>query len=770
MRIQRIAAPVAVLLAALGCGSDTPSGPKVGPAARLDVSTAPATTAPAGSAGGTFAVKAVDAAGAGVSGSLVSFSTVGAVTVSPVTAMTDASGVASTSVTIGTAAGPATVRASVAGVTTAVSATINIVAGPVVKIAVSPKTARLLSLGDTVRITASAQDQYGNPATGNAITYLSATSSIATVDGTGLVKVVGQGGTSAIIASSNGKADTTVVTVLAAGASPCTGLATATPMNIGDLQTLNAAQYGCFTGSTAGAEYGIVAFNSSTDAANALSVSVTGLGLGALSSSYEAPFAGSLALRSVSTRGLAAPQANTEFHLDLMTQARARFAGGFSQARAARQASYSRSTTGFTPTANRSVIPATAKVGDIIRMNVSAGVCDSTNHPMRVAAIGTKSIVLADTLNPVGGFTDADYTRFAARFDTLVYPLGVNAFGPPSDQDGNGKVAILFTRSVNELTPVGATYYVGGFFNPRDLFPKVDTSNPRNNCPGSNEGEMFYMLVPAPDGINGVKHTAGFVDSITTGVIAHEFQHLINAGYRLRVGSMATAFEETWLNEGLSHIAEELLYYRESGVQTRVNLTTAGIRDTSLNRDSFNYWKSDAASNFARLLSYLRNPGATSPIGADDELATRGASWSFLRYAADRLGTSDGTLWQRLAQSDMTGLATLQSGIGTDPLPLFRDWTVANFVDDLGISSDTKYMHRSWNFRDIYSKNYLNFKTYQLKVTDLPDKVKADFTVRGASASYMRLAVPAGKEGFMTFSSGGGAPTAPLQFIVVRTK
>ena len=156
MRIQRIAAPVAVLLAALGCGSDTPSGPKVGPAARLDVSTAPAATAPAGSSGGTFAVKAVDAAGAGVSGSLVSFSTVGAVTVSPVTAMTDASGVASTSVTIGTAAGPATVRASVTGVTTAVSATINIVAGPVVKIAVSPKTARLLSLGDTVRITASA--------------------------------------------------------------------------------------------------------------------------------------------------------------------------------------------------------------------------------------------------------------------------------------------------------------------------------------------------------------------------------------------------------------------------------------------------------------------------------------------------------------------------------------------------------------------------------------------------------------------------------------
>ena len=199
-----------------------------------------------------------------------------------------------------------------------------------------------------------------------------------------------------------------------------------------------------------------------------------------------------------------------------------------------------KSDTATAPNLNVEPIPTPSgplKLGDVVSVNVNGdSACRApVLHPAKVVAIGSKALILNDTLNP-RGFTDADFQRFAARFDTLVYPLDVNAFGPPSDQDGNGKVAILFTRTVNELTPVGANYYVGGFFNPRDLFPKVDPSKPSNNCPGSNEGEMFYMLVPAPDGINGVKHTAGFVDSISTGIIAHEFQHLINAGHRLRAG------------------------------------------------------------------------------------------------------------------------------------------------------------------------------------------------------------------------------------------
>jgi hypothetical protein len=52
----------------------------------------------------------------------------------------------------------------------------------------------------------------------------------------------------------------------------------------------------------------------------------------------------------------------------------------------------------------------------------------------------------------------------------------------------------------------------------------------------------------------------------------------------------------------------------------------------------------------------------------------------------------------------------------------------------------------------------------------LSDATPVTATVHGSSASYYRFAVPAGSDATFTFSSGGGAPSASLQFTVVRTK
>ena len=770
MRIHIVAALAASLLGASACGSDGGSAPQAGPAASVSVTASPPASAAVGSSAGTFTVKVVDAKGLGVAGNLVTFSTTGAATVSPTSATTDASGLASTQVTLGTVTGTAAIRANAAGVTTAVASVINVIAGAASKVVVTPKAIRLVSVGDTARIVASAQDQYGNLAGANTISYSVVDASLVSVDQTGLVRALKQGGTTFVISSSSGKADTTVATVLAAGASICTGLVNPTAMNVGDVQTFSGAQYGCLPGSAAGAEFAMTMFNSSVDQVNAQNVSVTGSGVATPPSTFTSPMSGTIALRSVFGRSSTpAPPLDESFHLQLQARAGAQFKGGFARARAAwkTQASRSLSPTGLN-TVSRAVIPAAAQVGDVFPLNVSANICTgAVNHGVRVAALGTKSIILTDTLNPAGGFTDADYQRFAARFDTLVHPLVVGAFGAPSDLDNNGRVAIIFTRSVNELVDSTSGFFVGGFFNPRDIFPKKGQTT-ADDCPGSNEGEMFYMVVPAPSGINGVKHTTGFVDSVTTGIIAHEFQHLINAGRRYYINTAATDFEEVWLNEGLSHIAEELLYYRESGLAPRANLNDTTIR--IINRPTYGFWKSDAASNFSRLLPFLRSPGANSLFANNDELATRGAAWSFLRYAADRLGTTDGTIWQRFANSTVTGLATLQSVFGSDPVPLIRDWNVANIMDDYPGNADPRFTHPSWNFRDIYTKTFLNIPNYPLRVTGLSDNVKTDFQIRGGSSSYARVAMAPGKDGLLTFSSGGGLPNSSLQFIVVRTK
>ncbi len=772
MRIHRstlAAALAASLFTAVACSSDsgTGTGSGGGTPVRVDVVSSPAAIGAAGSVAAAFTVKVVDAKGVGVPNVVVTFSSTGAVTVSPASVTTDASGSATTQVALSTIVGSGTVRATTAGVSTAATSAISVVAGATTKLVNTPKALRFFNVGDTARISTVAQDQFGNAANG-AVTYSVVDGTLVSVDQAGLVRVIRQPGTTLVISSSSSRADTTVITVLAVGASNCTGVATVTPMNVGDVQTFTGTQYACLNGATSGAEFALVAFNSSTDPTNPLTVAVTGNGLAPVPSTIKLASTGTVALRSaIGSKAAALPLLDDDFHLRLLAESNQQFKGALPHARMARRAAVSRSITG-NGTVSYSGIPATAKVGDIVTLNVSSGICGGAiNHGLRVEAIGTKSIVLADTLNPSGGFTNADFQRISARFDTLVYPLDVGAFGAPSDFDNNGKVAILFTRTVNEMVDSTSGYFVGGFFNPRDLFPKVG-STPGENCAGSNEGEMFYMLVPAPSGINGVKHTTGFVDSITTGIVAHEFQHLINGGRRMYINTAANDFEEVWLNEGLSHIAEELLYYRESGMTPRMNLTDSLIR--IINRPTYGFWKSDAASNFSRLLQYLRNPSGNSPYGNDDALPTRGATWQFLRYLADRLGTTDGTLWQRFDNSTVTGLATLQSVIGTAPTPYFRDWAVANYVDDLGVNSDPRFMHASWNFRDIFTNTFLNIPTYPLAVTSLLDDTKQNLSVRGGSASYLRFAMPAGKEGLLTFSSGGGAPSTPLQFIVVRTK
>jgi hypothetical protein len=278
---------------------------------------------------------------------------------------------------------------------------------------------------------------------------------------------------------------------------------------------------------------------------------------------------------------------------------------------------------------------ASLEVGDLVRLNVN-GEQNCTNgiyHIARVEAIGDKSMILADTLNPKNGFTTADYQRYAAKFDTLIYPLDEGAFGAPTDIDNNGRVGIIFTRAVNELTPAGSDQYVGGFTFSRDLFPKVGTDR-AEACETSNQGEYFYALAPDPLGtINSNPRSTDFVDKATVPVLAHELQHLINVSRLLYVNTTATAYEEVWLDEGLAHIAEELLFYRESRTAPRTNLDLDAIRARSAIVTAFN---EDMIGNAGRYGSYLEAPNTSSPYASGDELTTRGAAWDFLRYLADQ--------------------------------------------------------------------------------------------------------------------------------------
>jgi hypothetical protein len=242
------------------------------------------------------------------------------------------------------------------------------------------------------------------------------------------------------------------------------------------------------------------------------------------------------------------------------------------------------------------------------------------------------------------------------------------------------------------------------------------------------------------------------VDSVTTSVLAHEFQHLINSSRRLYVTPNVEDFEETWLNEGLSHIAEELLFLHEADLTPRRNLDAPTIRGNGEIRSAFN---ADQASNVARYREYLLKPSESSPFSDDDSLETRGATWNLLRYLADRKAgssTSDVATWQALVNTARTGVANLAAVFGADIGAKVRDWAVSHYTDDLVSGLPAEFTQPSWNFRNIYPALAGAANVYPLEVKSLTGG-SASGTLIGAGAVYYRFSIPANATATITLTA-----------------
>jgi hypothetical protein len=384
-----------------------------------------------------------------------------------------------------------------------------------------------------------------------------------------------------------------------------------------------------------------------------------------------------------------------------------------------------------------------------------------------VAAISDGAIILADTANPAGGFTDAEYRELADIFDTLVNPVDTSAFGAPSDIDNNRRVGILFTRAVNDLTPRGATSIVLGFYYIRDLLPRT---SPFGLCPGSNVGEMFYLMVPDPNGTTSDARPKAFVQGVTVATIAHEYQHLINASRRMYITEAPQVDEEIWLNEGLSHIAEELVFFHSSGRTPRANIDGSLLGLGSETRMLFDKYQ---RGNFSRYREYLQAPEPNSPLSDDGRLATRGATWSFLRYLADRSRTTDGDLWHKLVNSRWTGTTNLDAalvGTGTKSLEALQDWSMSLAADDIVATTNAQLQQTSWNFVSAMPATGISM-SYPLFTRFLTDADNMAVTIRGGGSSYLRFVVRQDNEALIQINGFGGAPLpAGIRINVVRIR
>lgn len=369
-----------------------------------------------------------------------------------------------------------------------------------------------------------------------------------------------------------------------------------------------------------------------------------------------------------------------------------------------------------------------------------------------VVAVSEHAIVVADPANPKGGFTTAEYEDLARTFDEVIHPILTDYFGEPADIDGNGRIIIYYTRAVNELTPRGAAGYVGGFFHTRDLFPKK-AGGGLSGCSTSNEAEMFYLMVPDPDGtINGNRRGKDLVRNATLGTIAHELQHLINASRRLHVNK-APSFESPWLNEALSHIAEELVFYHAADLSPRENITALRLLSSPRRVDAFNAYQ---VFNFGRLDWFFKFTESHAAYSDSTKLGDRGAGWHFLRYIADRISADEHDLWFRLVNSTATGLDNLRQAIGQDPLPLYRDWAITAYTDDLVANVAPIYQQPSWNHYSVMPS--VSFQP--LQPTILQNGSPHHALLKSGGTRYLKFTVAAdhGAE-LQVAPSSAGSPT-----------
>lgn len=762
-----------VLVAGLAaaCGGENVAGPPPTPATlRVDSGNGqqgivgqPLTT--------PLSVTVLDANGRPIGDVRVTFSAApGSGTVTPTAVQTNSAGVASSLWTLGTQPGTATATASVSGVPAATFTAVVRAAAAAVVVALPGRLD--LGVGDTARVVANARDAFGNVVTQVALNWSTLEPAVATVTD-GLVTAVGQGSARIVVAATGpggAIADTVPVTVGPAGASVC-GSRTVVSPAVGEVVPLTSTLEGaerCIGADVAGAEFALVAINTSATFGTLVGLDALTLGVGA------APPARAVADASLFGAAAAAPPTTLAPPVEL------RGDGGFHDALRRRErrelaehVAVARETFAGgrrAPTMLAAQV-APPTVGSLVTLNAQtlSACTQANNRTGRVVAVSQRAIIVADTANPTGGYTDAEYASIAATFDTLTYPLDVEYFGEPTDIGGTGRITLFYTRAVNQLTPGGANFVIGGFFFARDLYPKA-ARNGLPACATSNEREMMYLLVADPNGqVNGNVRTKNDVTRLNRTTVAHELQHLINAGRRLHLTPGANPNEEVWLDEGLAHTAEELLYFRLAGFGSRENLARSTVAANSAAAELFTGY---AAQNFARWTGYLRAPELQSPYAPNDSLSTRGAAWHFLRYAAGRQPGSEAAFYRRLVSGPATGLTNLSAALPSGALASWlRDWAIAVFADDLATPLAPEYTLPAWNFRSILPALTIGGQplgSYPLATRPMTAGTIRSVALAGGGSTYLRFSVGPARRALVSVSRNGGAPPASVQLAVIR--
>lgn len=276
-----------------------------------------------------------------------------------------------------------------------------------------------------------------------------------------------------------------------------------------------------------------------------------------------------------------------------------------------------------------------------------------------VRCVGSNVIFYVDTSVPASVLPNADVTTLCNEFNTVASNEQA-LLGSTSDINSDGKFAVLMTKQINRLGALGGGI-ITGYFYASDLYSRSSSNTV------SNEREIIYTMVPDPEGEYGTAISNEFaMSNLLPAVLPHELQHAISYNRHVLVNGGSP--EENWLNEGMSHLVEDLMGY---GVE-----------------------------NPSRYAMFLSSPSTYGVVTqSSPNLMERGAAYLFMRFLYEQASSGSAFL-AALENTAERGVSNLETAFGgADNFNEFSEfmarWTIALVMTDRGISSDSRYVYRS---------------------------------------------------------------------------
>jgi hypothetical protein len=306
----------------------------------------------------------------------------------------------------------------------------------------------------------------------------------------------------------------------------------------------------------------------------------------------------------------------------------------------------------------------------------------------------------------------AEITR---TFDEDVYPVACS--GRASDVDRDGRFTILLTPWLGKLH--GGKVALEGFVRGSDFYIDLD-------APFSNRCDMLYLntsLKPGPH--------------LRT-ILAHEYTHAVVFSEHVLTSYLPEVRrreEESWLNEALAHLAEDLHGKEWSNLDYRISA----------------------------FLSCTERYGLVVPdyyaAGLWRSHGHRGAAYLFLRWCADTFGPN---LQTQLIQTNLSGIRNLEVATGT-PFPLlFRHWAAALALSGVGLTSPAGLPLKHLDLRQPLAGRLLcGPRLEELALTDGAHEAH----VAGTGLAFLLLHTPGGAYSRLTIRA---EKDAQLQVSLIR--